>query len=177
MQPAEGLALRGLVERSCRCSRRRLSTARRRVHGVHCRRFTHTIPQILRFFCCTPQHLVASHLLPYMGCHLMRAERNPSMTRCEIAKLTPVCRSQLLDITGEKKKAREADRFCLTGPAPRSYFAGSPQAVVVARRLPAQPIVGRLWTVGVRLGMRGEFDLDGELRLVGGKLWHWIREE
>jgi len=112
-------------------------------------RLTHTQPpQILRFISCTPPYLVALGLLPYMGCHLMRSDQSHFMTRCEIAELTPVCGSQILDITVEKKKAHGADRFCLTETAPRSYFAGSPQAVVVARRLPAQPIVGRLWKVG-----------------------------
>ncbi len=148
MQSAEGPALRGLVERSCIRNRRRIRNEPRWGHRVHCR-WTHTqLPQILRFISCIPQYLVASDLLPYMGCHLMRSEQGPFMTRCEIAELTPVCGSQQLDITAEKKKAHGADRFCLTGPAPRSYFAGSPQAVVVARSLPAQPIVGRLWTVG-----------------------------
>ena len=110
---------------------------------------THThLPQILRFIFCIPQHLVASDYLPYMGCHLMRSEPSLFVTQCEITQLAPIRDSQLLDITIEKKKAHVADRFCLTGAVPRSYFAGSPQAVVVARRLPAQPIVGRLWTVG-----------------------------
>lgn len=85
----------------------------------------------------------------------MRSGQSPSMTRREIAELTPACGSQPLDIMAEKKKAHGADRFCLTEPASRSYFAGSPQAVVVARRLPAQPIVGRLWIAGGSPGDSG----------------------
>ena len=78
----------------------------------------------------------------------MQFDRGSLMTQCEVAELTPVGSPQLLEIARERKKAHEADRFCLTGPARRSYSAGSPQAVVVARRLPAQPVVGRLWIVG-----------------------------
>ena len=32
----------------------------------------------------------------------------------------------MAEIVGENKKALGPDRFCLTGPVPRSYFAGSP---------------------------------------------------
>jgi hypothetical protein len=48
------------------------------------------------------------------------------MTQCEIAENTYSGPSQALEIKGERKKAHRADRFCLTGLAWRSYFAGSP---------------------------------------------------
>ncbi len=48
------------------------------------------------------------------------------MTRCEMAENATSSPSQLLEIANERKKAYRADRFCLTGLAPRSYFAGPP---------------------------------------------------
>ncbi len=48
------------------------------------------------------------------------------MTQCEIEEKGRVGFSQLPEIAGERKKAIWADRFCLTGPHRRSYFAGPP---------------------------------------------------
>jgi len=48
------------------------------------------------------------------------------MTRCETAESGAASSSQLLEIADERKKEIRADRFCLTGPATRSYFAGPP---------------------------------------------------
>ena len=79
---------------------------------------------------------------------------------------------QAPEISAQNDKVIRSDRFCLTELAPRGYFASSPQAVVVARRLPAQPVVGGLWTERVYLGTAGGFPVGGELRLVGGMLWH-----
>ena len=79
---------------------------------------------------------------------------------------------QPVGIQAETEKVIRPDHFCLTRLAPQGYFAGSPQAVVVARRLPAQPVVGRLWKAGVYLGMAGGYSVSGEVRLVGGMLWH-----
>ena len=48
------------------------------------------------------------------------------MTRCEMGEKRLVMPFQLLEIVAERKKAFQADRFCLTAPASRSYFAGPP---------------------------------------------------
>ena len=80
--------------------------------------------------------------------------------------------SEALGIARENRKVIPSDRFCLTGLGAEGYLASSPQAVVVARRLPSQPVVGGLWTTGVYLGMAGGFPVGGEVRLVGGMLWH-----
>jgi hypothetical protein len=50
--------------------------------------------------------------------------------------------SQTPETTREYKKAHPADYFYLTMLVREGYLASSPQAVVVARRLPAQPVVG-----------------------------------
>ena len=73
-----------------------------------------------------PQHLVAWPPWLYMRCHMVRFDGNTSVTQCEMAENAAASPSQLLEIAPERKKAIWADRFCLTGLAPRSYFAGPP---------------------------------------------------
>jgi len=48
------------------------------------------------------------------------------MTRCEIAEIPKAGSAQMAGFAKENKKAQRPDRFCLTEPGPRSYFAGSP---------------------------------------------------
>ena len=64
---------------------------------------------------------------------------------------------QLAGIMREMKKVTRTDRFCLTELVGERYFASSPQAVVVARRLPAQPVVEGLWTAGSTWGWPVDF--------------------
>ena len=92
-------------------------------------------------------------------------------TRCAGAKTRPHEISQVPEIIFQKQKVDRPDHFCLTEIALEGYLASSPQAVVVARRLPAQPVVGGLWKVGVYLGMAGGLSLRGVVRLGGGILW------
>ena len=102
----------------------------------------------------------------------MRFELFTRDTPSRDAKIARSRISQDFGIKGENQKVNWADHFCLTELALQGYFAGSPQAVVVARRPPAQPVVGGLWISGIYLGMAGGFSACGDVRLGGGILWH-----
>ena len=103
---------------------------------------------------------------------MVRFERTSSMTRCERGENCAASPSQLLEIAGERKKAIWADRFCLTGPASRSYFAGPPPSGCGGNEAASATHCGTIVDCGGLPGDGWWIYLDGELRLVGGILWH-----
>ena len=94
------------------------------------------------------------------------------MTRCEMAENAAASPSQLLEIASERKKGIRPDRFCLTGPAPRSYFAGPPPSGCGGNEATSAIPCGTIVESGGLPGDGWWIYLDGELRLVGGILWH-----
>ena len=64
------------------------------------------------------------------------------MTQCEIDEMAAFGTAQPFEITLKTQKTHPGDHFCLTESVAEGYSAGSPQAVVVARRPPSQPVVG-----------------------------------
>ena len=94
------------------------------------------------------------------------------MTRCETAENEPERPFQMLGITSESEKAIWADRFCLTAPAPRSYFAGPPPSGCGGNEATSAIPCGTIVDSGHLPGDGRWINPGGELRLVGGMLWH-----
>ena len=57
-------------------------------------------------------------------------------------------------IMRQTDKAHPRVHFSLTGMGCESYFAGSPQAIVVVGRQPSQSLVGRVWKAATLSGDR-----------------------
>lgn len=78
----------------------------------------------------------------------------------------------MLGIMPESEKAIRADRFCLTGPAPRRYFASSPPSACGGNEAASAIPCGTIVDSGHLPGDGRWINPDGDLRLVGGMLWH-----
>ena len=99
------------------------------------------------------------------------------MTHCETAENAAASCSQPLEIASETKKALSVDRFCLTGLGRRSYFAGPPPSGCGGNEAASATYCGTIVDCGGLPGDGWWIYLDGELRLVGGILWHLILGE
>jgi hypothetical protein len=79
---------------------------------------------------------------------------------------------QLPGIMREMKKVTRTDRFCLTELVGEGYFASSPPSGCGGKEAASATCCGGIVDSEVYLGMAGGFPVSGEVRLVGGMLWH-----
>ena len=103
----------------------------------------------------------------------MRVDPSGSVTQCENVEIAASLSSQHPEITGRSKKVHRADHFCLTDLGAGGYFAGPPPSGCGGKEAASATHCGtNVDSGGFRLGMAGGIYPGGEVRLVGGMLWH-----